>query len=31
MSDEQTSAVGSRAGFPPGRGFYCRGRFGVCR
>ncbi|WP_405817085.1 hypothetical protein OG241_21110 [Streptomyces sp. NBC_01390] len=29
MSDEATSAVGLRAGFPPGRGFYCRGRFGV--
>ncbi|WP_309029830.1 helix-turn-helix domain-containing protein [Streptomyces alfalfae] len=29
MSDEATSAVGARAGFPPGRAFYCRGRFGV--
>jgi hypothetical protein len=29
MSDEATSALGGRAGFPPGRGFYCRGRFGV--
>ncbi|WP_286255215.1 SCO6745 family protein [Streptomyces graminofaciens] len=29
MSSEATSAVGLRAGFPPGRGFYCRGRFGV--
>ncbi|MGW2787947.1 SCO6745 family protein [Streptomyces populi] len=29
MSDEVTAAVGLRAGFPPGRGFYCRGRFGV--
>ncbi|MEU2563152.1 hypothetical protein ABZ626_27980 [Streptomyces longispororuber] len=29
MSDEATSATGLRAGFPPGRGFYCRGRFGV--
>ncbi|MFJ2238289.1 hypothetical protein [Streptomyces sp. NPDC087859] len=29
MSDEATSAIGLRAGFPPGRGFYCRGRFGV--
>lgn len=29
MSDEATAAVGLRAGFPPGRGFYCRGRFGV--
>ncbi|MFJ4427208.1 SCO6745 family protein [Streptomyces bobili] len=29
MSDEATAAVGQRAGFPPGRGFYCRGRFGV--
>ncbi|MFG2576874.1 hypothetical protein [Streptomyces sp. NPDC048481] len=29
MSDETTAAVGLRAGFPPGRGFYCRGRFGV--
>ncbi|MEW2373746.1 hypothetical protein AB0940_30935 [Streptomyces sp. NPDC006656] len=29
MSDEATAAVGLRAGFAPGRGFYCRGRFGV--
>ncbi|MGW6543122.1 SCO6745 family protein [Streptomyces massasporeus] len=29
MSDEATAAVGLRAGFPAGRGFYCRGRFGV--
>ncbi|MFI0140345.1 helix-turn-helix domain-containing protein [Streptomyces luteogriseus] len=29
MSDEATAAVGRRAGFSPGRGFYCRGRFGV--
>ncbi len=29
MSDEATSAMGLRAGFLPGRGFYCRGRFGV--
>lgn len=29
MSDEATAAIGLRAGFPPGRGFYCRGRFGV--
>ncbi|MFB7605460.1 SCO6745 family protein [Streptomyces gardneri] len=29
MSDEATAAVGLRAGFPPGRAFYCRGRFGV--
>lgn len=29
MSDDATSAIGLRAGFPPGRGFYCRGRFGV--
>lgn len=29
MSDEATSATGLRAGFPPGRAFYCRGRFGV--
>ncbi|MFD4370679.1 hypothetical protein [Streptomyces sp. NPDC058486] len=29
MSDEATAAVGRDAGFPPGRGFYCRGRFGV--
>jgi hypothetical protein len=29
MSDRATAAVGLRAGFPPGRGFYCRGRFGV--
>jgi hypothetical protein len=29
MSDEATAAVGLSAGFPPGRGFYCRGRFGV--
>ncbi|MCX5265838.1 hypothetical protein [Streptomyces sp. NBC_00199] len=29
MSDETTAAVGLRAGFSPGRGFYCRGRFGV--
>ncbi|MFI7601996.1 hypothetical protein [Actinoplanes sp. NPDC049681] len=29
MADEATSAVGRRAGFAPGRGFYCRGRFGV--
>ncbi|MEU7296052.1 hypothetical protein AB0A76_23030 [Streptomyces exfoliatus] len=24
-----TAAIGLRAGFAPGRGFYCRGRFGV--
>ncbi|MFE2202470.1 SCO6745 family protein [Streptomyces amritsarensis] len=29
MSDEATAAIGLRAGFMPGRGFYCRGRFGV--
>ncbi|MFD3536903.1 hypothetical protein [Streptomyces sp. NPDC058664] len=29
MSDEATAAIGLRAGFAPGRGFYCRGRFGV--
>ncbi|MFF9147254.1 hypothetical protein ACF1BN_20600 [Streptomyces sp. NPDC014861] len=29
MSDEATAAIGLRAGFSPGRGFYCRGRFGV--
>lgn len=29
MSDEATAAAGLAAGFPPGRGFYCRGRFGV--
>ncbi|WP_445269301.1 SCO6745 family protein [Streptomyces sp. DSM 41634] len=29
MSDGATAAIGLRAGFPPGRGFYCRGRFGV--
>ncbi|MFI2783779.1 SCO6745 family protein [Streptomyces sp. ALB3] len=29
MSDEVTAALGLRAGFSPGRGFYCRGRFGV--
>ncbi|GAA2646804.1 evbL [Streptomyces spororaveus] len=29
MSDEVTAAVGLSAGFAPGRGFYCRGRFGV--
>ncbi len=29
MSDEETAAVGLRAGFGPGRGSYCRGRFGV--
>ncbi|WP_328965350.1 SCO6745 family protein [Streptomyces virginiae] len=29
MSDEATGAVGLSAGFAPGRGFYCRGRFGV--
>ncbi|MER6256191.1 hypothetical protein ABT224_33060 [Streptomyces sp. NPDC001584] len=29
MSDKATSAVGLHAGFPAGRGFYCRGRFGV--
>ncbi|MEU7070521.1 hypothetical protein AB0B30_34455 [Streptomyces narbonensis] len=29
MSDASTAAVGLRAGFPPGRAFYCRGRFGV--
>ncbi|MGW0846044.1 SCO6745 family protein [Streptomyces sp. NPDC002787] len=29
MSDEATAAEGLRAGFAPGRGFYCRGRFGV--
>ncbi|MEU5064938.1 hypothetical protein AB0G95_13005 [Streptomyces virginiae] len=29
MSDEATAEIGVRAGFAPGRGFYCRGRFGV--
>lgn len=29
MSDEATAAIGLSAGFAPGRGFYCRGRFGV--
>lgn len=29
MSDEATAAIGREAGFAPGRGFYCRGRFGV--
>ncbi len=29
MSDDATAAIGLRAGFSPGRGFYCRGRFGV--
>lgn len=29
MSDEATAEIGLRAGFAPGRGFYCRGRFGV--
>jgi hypothetical protein len=29
MSDPLTAELGTRAGFPPGRGFYCRGRFGV--
>lgn len=29
MSDEATAETGLRAGFAPGRGFYCRGRFGV--
>ncbi|MFF7813847.1 hypothetical protein ACFZCF_18320 [Streptomyces sp. NPDC007945] len=29
MSDDATAALGLRAGFAPGRGFYCRGRFGV--
>ncbi|MGW6565912.1 SCO6745 family protein [Streptomyces sp. NPDC054975] len=29
MSDGATAAIGLRAGFAPGRGFYCRGRFGV--
>ncbi|MFI6148650.1 hypothetical protein [Streptomyces sp. NPDC051109] len=29
MSDGATAGVGLRAGFAPGRGFYCRGRFGV--
>ncbi|WP_051781803.1 MULTISPECIES: helix-turn-helix domain-containing protein [unclassified Streptomyces] len=29
MSDEVTAEIGLRAGFAPGRGFYCRGRFGV--
>lgn len=29
MSDEATATAGLRAGFPRGRGFYCRGRFGV--
>ncbi|MFE9045560.1 hypothetical protein ACFYOG_32240 [Streptomyces sp. NPDC007818] len=29
MSDTATAAIGLRAGFPPGRGFYCRGRFGA--
>ncbi|MFJ5549170.1 hypothetical protein [Streptomyces sp. NPDC093225] len=29
MSDGATAEIGLRAGFAPGRGFYCRGRFGV--
>ncbi|MFF8259163.1 hypothetical protein [Streptomyces virginiae] len=29
MSDGTTAEIGVRAGFAPGRGFYCRGRFGV--
>ncbi|MFD9270566.1 hypothetical protein ACFWB1_20505 [Streptomyces goshikiensis] len=29
MSDGATAGIGLRAGFAPGRGFYCRGRFGV--
>ncbi|MEU5896524.1 SCO6745 family protein [Streptomyces venezuelae] len=29
MADDATAAIGLRAGFAPGRGFYCRGRFGV--
>lgn len=29
MSDEVTAEIGLSAGFAPGRGFYCRGRFGV--
>ncbi|MGW6688353.1 SCO6745 family protein [Streptomyces sp. NPDC054961] len=29
MSDRATAEIGRRAGFAPGRGFYCRGRFGV--
>lgn len=29
MSDDATAAIGLDAGFAPGRGFYCRGRFGV--
>ncbi|MFF9340586.1 hypothetical protein ACF1CG_12695 [Streptomyces sp. NPDC014773] len=29
MSDGATAGIGLRAGFSPGRGFYCRGRFGV--
>ncbi|MFD9307811.1 hypothetical protein ACFWCB_34915, partial [Streptomyces sp. NPDC060048] len=29
MSDEATAHTGLTAGFAPGRGFYCRGRFGV--
>ncbi|TXS55958.1 hypothetical protein EAO77_07265 [Streptomyces sp. t39] len=29
MSDEATATIGLHAGFAPGRGFYCRGRFGV--
>ncbi|WP_406010368.1 hypothetical protein OG440_32850 [Streptomyces sp. NBC_00637] len=29
MSDDATAAIGLHAGFAPGRGFYCRGRFGV--
>ncbi|MBG0826764.1 hypothetical protein HS041_03105 [Planomonospora sp. ID67723] len=29
MADAETAAVGVEAGFQPGRGFYCRGRFGV--
>ncbi|MFG2972141.1 hypothetical protein ACGFYY_03910 [Streptomyces sp. NPDC048331] len=29
MSDGATADLGLRAGFAPGRGFYCRGRFGV--
>ncbi|MDQ0840801.1 hypothetical protein [Streptomyces sp. V1I6] len=29
MSNEATAAIGLSAGFAPGRGFYCRGRFGV--
>ncbi|WP_329191957.1 MULTISPECIES: SCO6745 family protein [unclassified Streptomyces] len=29
MSDAATAEIGLRAGFAAGRGFYCRGRFGV--